>query len=336
MSSKNKKRPPSDFMMNNLLGKPPTGNKFILGKNKITDTGGLEDNTETLKKDDDGVESSTVVNGAGVSAVENNEDGKGSLLIPLNKIIPNPNQPRTQFNQKKLEELAASIKRHGVVQPIILTPTENDEYMIVAGERRWRASSMAGLVEIPAVVREGLTESDIRAISLIENIQRENLNLYDRAVSMRDLWLELSKPSLEVMGEILGFNKARISQIFNIFKLPKDIMEVFKDSRLNEKHLRALNKLKFDKELMRKFLDNILQSNYSGDEALNVADTRLDEYKEKITFLAKIKQDSRKQLNNLEKSWGQLPVHLRQAHIEELVKYRDDLNDYISKFATIK
>lgn len=166
--------------------------------------------------------------------------GKGMVRIKIDKLIPNPNQPRKTFFEQTISELAESIKEHGVLSPIIVRPA-GDKYEIVAGERRYKASGEAGLKEIPAIIKN-VSNGDARIISLIENIQREDLNDIDRAAALRDLKESLTL-SWEKLGKKLGLSKRRIFELVGLLNLPEEIKKDIQQKKLTERHGRALKQL---------------------------------------------------------------------------------------------
>lgn len=157
--------------------------------------------------------------------------------LKLIDIEPNRDQPRRTFNSESLEELATSIKRYGVIQPIIVTKMDN-YYQIVAGERRWRASKRAGLTEIPAIVRED-DERRNKEISLIENIQREDLNPIEKARGIKVLMEEYDLTQQKV-ADILGKSRSSIANTVRILNLDERVIELALQGKLTEGHCKAL------------------------------------------------------------------------------------------------
>ena len=157
--------------------------------------------------------------------------------IKIIEIEPNKNQPRRNFNNESIEELAESIKRYGVIQPIIVTKKDN-YYEIVAGERRWRASKKAGLEEIPCIVRED-TERKNKEIALIENIQREDLNPIEKARSFRQLMDEYGMTQME-LSETIGISRSALANTVRLLNLDSRVMELVKQGQLTEGHARSL------------------------------------------------------------------------------------------------
>lgn len=167
-------------------------------------------------------------------------DIKNKELIHKLKIIevePNKNQPRRYFDEESIEELAESIKRYGVIQPIIVTKQDN-YYEIVAGERRWRASKKAGLTEIPAIIRDN-DERKNKEISLIENVQREDLNVFEKATGIKVLMEEYSLTQQQV-GEIIGKSRSAVANTIRILNLDDRVLELAKEGKLTEGHCKAL------------------------------------------------------------------------------------------------
>lgn len=157
--------------------------------------------------------------------------------LKITEVEPNRKQPRKHFDEEALEELAESIKRYGVIQPIIVVK-KDDYYEIVAGERRWRASKKAGLKEIPAIVREG-DERKNKEIALIENVQREDLNAYEKALGIKELMDDYGLTQQEV-AEILGKSRSGIANTVRILNLDERVLELVKQGKLAEGHARTL------------------------------------------------------------------------------------------------
>lgn len=157
--------------------------------------------------------------------------------LKITQVEPNRNQPRINFEEEALEELAESIKRYGVIQPIIVVK-KDDYYEIVAGERRWRASKKAGLTHIPAIVRD-IDERQNKEIALIENVQREDLNAFEKAVGIKQLMEDYGLTQQQV-SEILGKSRSSIANSVRILNLDERVLELVKQGKLTEGHCRAL------------------------------------------------------------------------------------------------
>ena len=164
--------------------------------------------------------------------------GGGETLLRLSQIEPDKNQPRKFFDEAALEELAASIKEHGLIQPIIVSPLGDDRYRIIAGERRWRASRLAGLEEVPALVRE-YTAQEISEVSLIENLQREDLNPIEEALGYRNL-MELYGMTQEKISQTVSKSRSAIANTLRLLTLPEQILDFIKTGELSAGHARTL------------------------------------------------------------------------------------------------
>lgn len=164
--------------------------------------------------------------------------GGGETLLRLSQIEPDKNQPRKVFEEGALEELAASIKEHGLIQPIIVTPLGDDRFRIIAGERRWRACRIAGLEEVPALVRE-YTAQEISEISLIENLQREDLNPIEEALGYRNL-MDQYGMTQEKIAQTISKSRSAIANTLRLLTLPEQILDFIKTGELSAGHARTL------------------------------------------------------------------------------------------------
>jgi ParB family chromosome partitioning protein len=185
------------------------------------------------------------------------EDKHRVQKIRIEDIVPNPEQPRREFDEQQLSELAESIKRHGVLQPIIVM-REGDKYHIVAGERRYRASVSAGLTHVPAIVRS-LEELERVELALIENIQRVDLSPLEQALSVYKLQQQFNL-ALEDVAKKLGKAPSTISNLTRLLQLPDAAREALRQGKISEGHARAILALKGNEskqdELLRCILDN--------------------------------------------------------------------------------
>lgn len=193
---------------------------------------------------------------------------KGLVNISLSHIVANKDQPRKTFNDETIQELANSIKEQGVISPIMVRP-KGRKYEIIAGERRYKAAIKADLREIPALIRK-VSNGDARIISLIENIQREDLNDIDRASALREIKVNLGLPWTAI-GKKLGLTKQRVLDLVGLLDLPEEIKEDIRSKKLTEKHGRALRKLKDNKDEMLKVSKIVKENKLSGDETLKLA-----------------------------------------------------------------
>ena len=181
--------------------------------------------------------------GRGLSALIETEPvaAVGSTMfneIEISKIYPNPNQPRTEFDDEALEELATSIRANGIISPITLRKISDDNYQIIAGERRYRASKLVGLDKIPAYIRD-VDDGQVMEMALIENIQREDLNAIEIALSYNSLVATLNLTQ-EALAERVGKKRATITNYLRLLKLPAEIQMGLKNKKIDMGHARAL------------------------------------------------------------------------------------------------
>ncbi len=158
--------------------------------------------------------------------------------IPIDQIVANPYQPRSAFEEQSLQELATSIKNQGIIQPITVRKTDDNLYQLISGERRLRAAKMAGLTEIPAYIRE-VDDSELLELALVENIQRENLNSIEVALSFQRL-MEECNLTQDQLSEKVGKNRTTITNYLRLLKLPPDIQIGVRDGKISMGHARAL------------------------------------------------------------------------------------------------
>jgi ParB family transcriptional regulator, chromosome partitioning protein len=158
--------------------------------------------------------------------------------IDIDQILPNSQQPRKNFDEESLEELADSIRQHGVVQPIVVRALDDGFFQLIAGERRWRASQRAGLTRIPAVIRQA-GENDTLEIALIENLQRQDLNPLEEAQAYERLIVEFGMTQDEVARRV-GKNRATVANMLRLLKLPAEVQQWLRDNKLSTGHAKAL------------------------------------------------------------------------------------------------
>ena len=174
----------------------------------------------------------------GSNDVSNVASGETPHEIPISQIDPNVNQPRKTFDEVALTELANSIRMHGVISPIILVNQPNGRYMIIAGERRWRASKRAGLLTIPAIVRN-YTPQQVKEISLIENLQREDLNPIETAVAIKQL-MEEYRYTQEQVADRIGKSRPAVANTLRLLTLSSEVITLVAEGRLSAGHARCL------------------------------------------------------------------------------------------------
>ncbi|MEP2029746.1 MAG: ParB/RepB/Spo0J family partition protein [Paracoccaceae bacterium] len=163
---------------------------------------------------------------------------RADQAVPIERIRPNPDQPRRRFSEDDLNDLAASIAEKGVIQPLIVRPRDGGEYEIVAGERRWRAAQIAQLHELPVVVRD-FDDVEVLEVAIIENIQRADLNAIEEAAGYKQL-MEKFGHTQEKMAEALGKSRSHIANLVRLLQLPEDVIDMVREGALSAGHARAL------------------------------------------------------------------------------------------------
>lgn len=201
--------------------------------------------------------------GKGLNAIfiENDSETEGgTVTLKISEIEPNRTQPRKEFDEQALSELAESISQHGLLQPLLVRPLTLGGYQIVAGERRYRASRMAGLTEVPVIIKE-LTDTETMEIALIENLQREDLSPVEEALGYKAL-IDEHGFSQEEVAKSVGKSRPAVANALRLLKLPDNIMEYLKDGKISACHARALLTLE-NEELMTELADEIVAKDLS-------------------------------------------------------------------------
>jgi len=184
--------------------------------------------------------------------------GRDADLVPIDRVHPNPDQPRRTFNEQDMADLTASIKDRGIIQPLIVRPdpSKKNGLQIVAGERRWRAAQRAQLHEIPVLIRD-FSDSEVLEIAIIENIQRSDLNATEEALGYRQL-MDRFGHTQEQLAEVLGKSRSHIANLLRILNLPDAVLDMVRDGTISAGHARALvpvsNPLELARQIARKGL----------------------------------------------------------------------------------
>tara|TARA_B100000676_G_C17922567_1_gene756324 strand:+ start:39 stop:875 length:837 start_codon:yes stop_codon:yes gene_type:complete len=215
--------------------------------------------------------------GALLSNTNKEENNNSVQKINISQLKPNPNQPRKTFVEKDLDELAISIKNQGIIQPIVVRKIDDDQYQIIAGERRWRASQIAGLHEVDCVIKN-LEETQILEAALIENIQREDLNVIEEANAYRGL-INIKGITNEALAKIIGKSASHVSNTLRLLELDKEIQKMVMIGDLSMGHARALigvpDALEKAKEIIKKSLSvrevERITSNFKKKKNKNIA-----------------------------------------------------------------
>lgn len=201
--------------------------------------------------------------GKGLNAIfieNDSEDNNGSVALKISEIEPNRSQPRKEFDEKALSELAESISKHGLLQPLLVRPLPLGGYQIVAGERRYRACRMAGITEVPVIIRE-LGDTETMEIALIENLQREDLTPIEEALGYQVL-IEEHGFSQEEVAQSVGKSRPAITNALRLLKLPQSILDLVSDGKISAGHARALLTLE-DEKLMQELAEEIIKKDLS-------------------------------------------------------------------------
>lgn len=251
-----------------------------------------------------------------------NEATEHVVKLPIEKISANKFQPRTVFDQEKIEELAKTIHIHGVIQPIVVRTTgEDGQYEIIAGERRFRAMSSLGWEEVPAIVRD-LSDKETASIALIENLQREELTAIEEANAYQNL-LGIHGITQEALAQRLGKGQSTVANKLRLLKLPAEIQEALLNRLVTERHARALLKIK-DPELQQKLFNETLELglNVSQLEA-KVAKLLSDEPKKPKQRRKTVSRDVRIAMNTIKES-----LNMVTKTGIELTTEEEDHDDY--------
>ena len=213
---------------------------------------------------------------------DNNIGSEGVSTLRISEIEPNKNQPRKSFNNETLKQLADSITEHGVLQPLIVRSIAAGNYMIIAGERRWRAAKMAGLSEIPVIIRDDLSDEQAMQIAMIENLQRENLNPIEEALGYKEL-IDKFGMTQDKLAQVLGKARSSVANSLGLLALPNGVQELLRNGSLSAGHCKALKKVK-DAALMTELAHKAAEGELSVRQVEAIAKreaARLEEEKDK-------------------------------------------------------
>lgn len=296
--------------------------------------GAMSDNKKALGK---GLGSLIPMGGKGVSS----SDGNGPKVYfecPLEDIVPNPNQPRKLFHKEALTELAASIEEQGVIQPVVVRSLGGGKFEIVAGERRYRASKIAGLSTVPVVIKETDDRGTLE-LALIENIQRQDLNPIEEALAYKEL-LSRHQYTQDELAKQIGKDRSSIANSLRLLKLPDKIRDYLINNKISMGHARALLAID-NKELQVQIADDIIENNLSVREVEVLTKKLKEQDVEKIHRLPVSKDDSATPKKDYTKMEQRLESELRRkVHIKskgdkgELVIHfsnEAELNDLIDR-----
>ena len=273
--------------------------------------------------------------GRGLSAlipdISTEIDKKDIITIDLKNIYPNQDQPRRVFDEEKIKILSESIKNYGVLQPIVLKPDDKGKYMIIAGERRYRASKLARKSDIPAVIKD-IPMKDIMEIALIENLQREELNPIEEALAYRSL-IKNYEVTQEEISEAVGKSRPHITNTLRLLNLPQKIMDMIDQGQITAGHGKALLRVN-DENLQLELANKVIAEELSvrATEALakKICEDNIKEVpkksKEKDVFIVDVEEE----LRNIFGTKVNISKGKKKGKIEIEYYNEDDLNNIVS------
>jgi ParB family chromosome partitioning protein len=254
----------------------------------------------------------------------------GLMQLPLDRIGPNPNQPRKTFNEASIEELARSVREHGIVQPLLVTRS-GDRYELIAGERRYRAAQRAGLQTVPVIVKEMVQEGEALQLALIENIQREDLNPMEEAAAYHQLHQEFGLTQEEISRRV-GKERSTVANFLRLLKLPEMVKKLLASGQLSMGHARALLALDSAKKqehladrVVKRGL-SVRQTELMATEGSPKAAQKKEKEKDVFTRDAeeRLARTLRTKVDIDRKRRGGV-IHIRFASEDDLIRIYDDL-----------
>lgn len=272
--------------------------------------------------------------GKGLSAlipeIDEEINEKEIVQVKLSNIRPNKNQPRKEFDQDKIKTLSDSIKSVGVLQPIVLKPTGENNYMIIAGERRYRASIMAGKEEIPAVIKD-IPVKDIMEIALIENLQREDLNAIEEALAYKSL-IENYKVTQEELSEAVGKSRPHITNTLRLLNLQKKVIKMIENGEITPGHGKALLRIENHDEQL-KIANRIVKEDLSvraveemAKKIIENKEAKKPEKRQKDIYII----DAEEKLSNIFGTQVNISKGKKKGKIEIVYNNEEELNDILS------
>jgi ParB family transcriptional regulator, chromosome partitioning protein len=256
--------------------------------------------------------------------------GAGLAMIPIDQISPNPFQPRKTFNEASIEDLARSVREHGIVQPLVVTRITDNKFRLIAGERRFRAAQKAGLVEVPVVVKETMTDSDVLQVALIENIQREDLNPIEEAYAYHQLHEEFGLTQEEISKRV-GKERSTVANCLRLLKLPDSVKKLVASGQLSMGHARAIlavDSAKKQEQLAERVVRRNLNVRQTEVMASESSPKSAEPEKEKDVFTRdaedRLTRTLRTKVEIDRKRRGGV-IHLRFGSEDELIRLVDEL-----------
>jgi len=255
---------------------------------------------------------------------------QGLAEIPISQIQPNPFQPRKTFNEASIDELARSVRQHGIVQPLVVTRA-GDKYKLIAGERRFRAAQKAGLTTVPVLIKEMMTEGDALQIALIENIQREDLNPIEEAMAYHQLHDDFQLTQEEISRRV-GKERSTVANFLRLLKLPDSVKKLLASGQLSMGHARALLAIESPKK-QEQLADRVVRKNLNVRQTEMLASesspkTAEKKEKEKDVFTRdaedKLQRTLRTKVEIDRRRRGGV-IHIRYGSEDELIRVVDEL-----------
>ena len=255
---------------------------------------------------------------AEVSRDEDSGAPTGALEVSVDRISPNPHQPRQFINHKQLQELADSIEEHGLIQPLVVTQV-GASYQLIAGERRWRASQLAGLSSVPVIIKE-TTPQQMLELAIVENIQRADLNPLEEAQAYAQLMEEFGLTQ-EVVAERVGKSRTAVANTVRLLNLPEQIKEALAADQITEGHARALLGLKKERDQLNMLAtiigkglnvrqtETLVRQMVTGDTAAKPKRPSLSAHDKAMLARFESKLGTRIELNRTEEETGRLVIH---------------------------
>ncbi|HKS21400.1 MAG TPA: ParB/RepB/Spo0J family partition protein [Thermoanaerobaculia bacterium] len=252
----------------------------------------------------------------------------GLAEIPIAQISPNPYQPRKNFNEASIDELARSVRQHGIVQPLVVTRAGDNRYKLIAGERRFRAAQKAGLSSVPAVIKEIAQDGDALQIALIENIQREDLNPMEEALAYHQLHEEFGLTQEEISQRV-GKERSTVANFLRLLKLPEPVKKLLASGQLSMGHARALLAIESPKK-QEQLAERVVKKNLNvrQTETLAAPKTEKKPEKEKDVFTRDAEEKLQRTLRTkveIDRRRRGGVIHIRYGSEEELIRVVDDL-----------
>jgi ParB family chromosome partitioning protein len=255
----------------------------------------------------------------------------GLLEVPIGQISPNPLQPRKTFNDASIEELAHSVREHGIIQPLVVTRTAENRYKLIAGERRYRAAQKAGLTTVPIVVKEELAEGDTLQVALIENIQREDLNPIEEALAYHQLHEEFGLTQEEIAKRV-GKERSTVANFLRLMKLPDPVKKLLASGQLSMGHARALlavDSARKQEQLAERVVKRNLNVRQTEMLAAESSPNKVVEKKEEKDVFTrdaeeKLQRSLRTKVEIDRKRRGGI-IHIRFASEDDLIRIFDEL-----------